>query len=162
MPSDKAAGIVLAIFFAAACAPATASRDMTTARARLDEYLAQCTARHGYSLEAGANLGPHVLGAGEREWRECVYRGVEQYLMAGTPTPEIYRRAIAEDRKMTDDVAAGRVTRAERAARIQELLKEIDRIEEANNARPVDRVVKEEMERQQDPMRRVLMVPLAR
>jgi len=165
-PRSKA-GFILAVLFATACAAPNGSRDLATARTGFDDYVAQCTARHGYSPEAGSNLGPYVLGAGEREWRECVYQGVEQYLVTSTLSPEAYRRAIAEDRKMTDSVADGRMTRAERGARVQELLKEIERIEEENKAkleqtRAVERLVKEEIQRQQAPMRRVLMVPLTR
>jgi hypothetical protein len=158
-------GVVAAILFATACAPA--SRDMTSARTGFKDYVAQCTARYGYSPEEGSTLGPYVLGANEREWRECVYQGIEQYLTPSSLTPEIYRQAIAEDRKLTDNVSAGKMTRAQRAARLQELISNIDRIEEANKAKieqmqSAERLVKEEMARQQDPMRRVLMVPLAR
>jgi hypothetical protein len=46
-------------------------------RQELEEYLKQCTASHGYNPEAAAALGPHELGAGELQWRECAYRKVE-------------------------------------------------------------------------------------
>ena len=116
----------------------------------------------------GSGVGPHVLGAGEREWRECVYQGVEKYLIPNTRTPEAYRKAIAEDREMTPSIAAGKITRAHRRARVQDLLEEIDRIEEANMAKivrereAVDRVMKEEMQRQLDSTRQSMILPLAR
>jgi hypothetical protein len=158
-------GFAAGTLFAAACG--SGSRDIGAARADFREHVAQCTAQSGYSPEAGASLGAYELGAGERPWRECVYRGIEQHLIASSLTPEIYRKALAEDRALTDGIAAGRTTRAQRAERIRQLLAEIDRTEESNRAKieqteAVDRLVKEETARQLDPMRRSLMVPLAR
>ena len=158
-------GLAAGTLFTAACG--SGSRDFGAAQADFHEHVAQCTKQYGYSPEAGAALGPYELGASERPWRECVYRGIEQYLVSSSLTPEIYRRAIAEDRGLTDGVAAGRTTRAQRAERIRQSLAEIGRIEEANRAKldqmqAVDRLVKEETARQLDPMRRSLMVPLAR
>jgi len=151
------AALVSALFVAAGCAPPTASRDMTSASERLDAYLAQCTARHGYDPDAASNLGPYVLGAGEREWRECVYQAIEKYMMPTTPTPEIYRRAIAEDRKMTESVAGGQMTRTQRRARAKERLAEIERVEEQNRAKleqaqSLNRLVQEDLQRQQRMM----------
>ena len=156
---ETIAAVVVAMLIAA-CAATTAPRDIVSARKELDAHLAQCTARHGYDPETASSLGPYSLGAGEREWRECVYQGVEQFLIPKTLSPEAYRRAIAEDRQMTASVASGKMTRTERRVRIQKLVEEIDRIEEANSAKlqqqSVDRMWKEEMQRQQDMMRRTL------
>lgn len=159
-PISKSAAIlavVVAVLIAAACAAPTASRNMASASEQLDAYLDQCTARHGYNPEAASNLGPYVLGAGEREWRECVYQAIEKYMIPTTLTPEIYRRAIAEDRKMTESVAGGQTTRAQRRARVQELIAEIERVEEKNRAKleqaeSVNRLVKEDLQRQQNMM----------
>jgi antitoxin component of MazEF toxin-antitoxin module len=151
----------------AACAT-TPSQDIAAARQDLDAYRAQCTARYGYDPDASSSLGPHVLGAGEREWRECVYQGMEKYLIPNSQTPEAYRKAIAEDREMTASIAAGKITRAQRRTRVQELLEELDRIEAANMAKTVlekkavDRVMREEMQRQLDSTRRSMIQPLAR
>lgn len=149
----------------AACGIPSASRDIAgtreivTARRQLDGYMAECTKRTGYDPEAASKLGPNVLAPGERKWRECVYQGIEKYLMPRTLSPDVYRRAIAEDRKMTDAIAKGEMTRAQRQARIQELLKEIDKLEEANQAKlEMDRL---EMEMLQD-MRRQSVSPLLR
>ena len=156
-----------ALAVSVACAT-TPSQDIALARQDLDAYRAQCTARHGYDPEASSGLGPHVLGTGEREWRECVYQGVEKYLIPNTQTPEAYRKAIAEDREMTASIAGGKTTRAQRRARVQELIEEIDRIEAANMAKTalekkaVDRVMREEMQRQLDSTRRSMIQPLAR
>jgi hypothetical protein len=62
---------------------------------------------------------------------------------------------IAEDRKMTDAVAKGEMARAERQARVRQMIEEIDRVEERNRSKPqgqtLDRL---EMEMRQDMMRR--------
>jgi hypothetical protein len=163
--------MVLAVWIAACAAPtapdrAAGTREIVRAREQLHDYLAECTARHGYDPESASGLGPYSLGAGEREWRECVYQGIEKFLIPKTLSPDAYRNAIAEDRKMTESVAGGRMTRAQRGERVQDILKEIDRIEETNRAKlqtqAVDRAVKEEMQRQLDVTRRSMIVPLGR
>lgn len=112
------------------------------------------------------------MGGGEREWRECVYQGVETYLVPNTLTPEIYRKAIAEDREMMDRVASGQMTRAERRARIEALLKEIDANEEVNKVELQRRMesldrMRDELRRQQEraemrELRRAIVSPLGR
>ena len=162
----------MVLMLAVAVLPAAAAEDIAKSRKQLDAHLKQCTQRHGYNPEATADLGPHALGSGEREWRECVYQGVEKYLIRNTLTPEVYRKAIAEDREMTEKVAAGRMTRAERRARIEALLKEIDGHEEVNKVelerrmRDLDRQM-QELRRQQEQMRlrelrRSVITPLGR
>ena len=158
------ATVVLAVVMVA-CGPASTSRDtagtreIVTARRQLDDHMAECTKRYGYDPDAGSKLGASVLGPGEREWRGCVYQGIEKYLIPRTLSPEVYRRAIAEDRKMTEAIAKGEMTRAQRQARVQQILDEIDRVEDANRAKQeVDRL---EMEMRQD-MRRRSLSPLLR
>jgi hypothetical protein len=148
-----------------ACGPASTSRDtagtreIVTARRQLDDHMAECTKRYGYDPDAGSKLGANILGPGEREWRGCVYQGIEKYLIPRTLSPDIYRRAIADDRKMTEAIAKGEMTRAQRQARVQQILEEIDRVEEGNRAKhEVDRL---EMEMRQD-MRRRSLSPLVR
>lgn len=148
-----------------ACGPASSSRDtaatreIVTARRQLDDHMAECTKRYGYDPDAGSKLGANVLGPGEREWRGCVYQGIEKYLIPSTLSPDVYRRAIAEDRKMTEAIAKGEMTRAQRQTRVQQMLDEIDRVEDANRAKQeVDRL---EMEMRQD-MRRRSLSPLLR
>lgn len=148
-----------------ACGPASTSRDtagsreIVTARRQLDDHMAECTKRYGYDPDAGAKLGANVLGPGEREWRGCVYQGIEKYLIPRTLSPDVYRRAIADDRRMTEAIAKGEMTRAQRQSSVQQILEEIDRVEEANRAKhEVDRL---EMEMRQD-MRRRSLSPLVR
>ena len=158
------ATVVLTVVTAACSAPSASrdiagTREIVTARRQLDDYMAQCTERYGYDPEAASKLGSNVLGPGEREWRGCVYEGIEKYLIPRTLNPDVYRRAIAEDRKMTEAVANGQMTRAQRQARVQQLLEEIDRIEEANRVKlQMDRL---EMEMRQD-MRQRSLSPLLR
>ena len=141
---------------------AAASKDTATARRQLDDHMVECTKRYGYDPEAADKLGAHVLGQGEREWRACVYQAIEKYLIPRTLSPDVYRRAIAEDRKMTEAVAKGTMTRAERRARVRELVEEIDRVEAATRfkqqGQTLDRL---ETEMRQDMMRRS-MSPLLR
>ena len=148
-----------------ACGPASSSRDtagsreIVMARRQLDDHMTECTKRYGYDPDAGSKLGANVLGPGEQEWRGCVYQGIEKYLIPRTLSPDVYRRAMAEDRKMTAAITKSEMTRAQRQARVQQMLEEIDRIEEANRAKlEVDRL---EMEMRQDMMRRSLS-PLVR
>ena len=60
---------------------------------------------------------------------------------------------------MTEAIASGEMTRAQRQIRVQQMLEEVNRIEEANRAKhEVDRL---EMEMRQDMMRRSVS-PLVR
>jgi hypothetical protein len=161
------ATVVLAVMTAACGAPSTSrdiagSREIVRARGQLDDHMADCTKRYGYDPEAASKLGSNVLGSGEREWRGCVYQGIEKYLIPRTQSPDVYRQAIVEDRKMTEAVANGEMTRAQRQARVQQMLEEIDRIEEANQAKLERQTMSRlEVEMRQDMMRRSLS-PLLR
>jgi len=103
--------------------------------------MAECTKPYGFDPEAGSK------------------QGIEKYLIPRTLSPFVSRRAIAEDRKMTEAIAKGDMTRAQRQARVQQMLEEIDPIEVANRAKhDVDRLA---MEMRQDMLRRSLS-PLLR
>ena len=110
------ATLILAVVTSACGAPRASSdigtREIVRARGQLDDHMADCTKRYGYDPEAASKLGSNVLGPGEREWRGCVYQGIETYLIPRTLSPDVYRRAIAEDRKMTEAVANGEMTRS--------------------------------------------------
>ena len=166
-PQALIATVVFSVVIAACGVTSTPSDtarpgEMATARRQLEDHMAGCTRRYGYDPEAGTKLGPHVLGRGEREWRDCVYQAIETYMIPRTLSPDLYRRLIAQDRKMTDAVAKGEMARAERQARVRLMIEEIDRIEEANRAKPqgqtLDRLV---MEMRQD-MRQRSTSPLLR
>jgi hypothetical protein len=121
--------------------------------------MAECTQRYGYDPEAGSKLESNVLGAGEREWRDCVYQGIEKYVIPRTLSPDAYRRAIAEDRSMTEAIAKGDMTRVQRQARAKQMFEEIDRMEGSKrDKQDIDRL---EMEMRHDMMQRSLS-PLVR
>ncbi len=116
-----------------------------------------------WDLGAAASLGPNQLGSGEQPWRACVYQGIEAHIIPKAFAPEAYRRAIATDRAMTERVAAGQMTRAERRPGIQALFKDIDREEQAIAARLRTNEIRrhEETARMRD-LRRTLIQPLGR
>jgi len=78
------------------------TREIAIAREQLDDHVALCTKRYGYDPKVDSKLGPSGLAPREREWGECVYQGIEEYLIPRTLSPGIYRQAIAEDRKLTE------------------------------------------------------------
>lgn len=120
-------------------------------RQDVEASLKQCTTANGYNPDAAASLGPHELGAGEIQWRECVYQKVETDLIPKSFAKDQYRRLIASDREMTARVAAGQMTRAERRASIEAALEEISRVEEAEfekRSQVADSAMKEEMRRE--------------
>lgn len=171
-PSAAGGGISTLMVFAFLALTPAFGQDIAKARKQNQAHVKQCTERHGYDPEKASSLGPHALGAGEREWRECVYEGIEKYLVLNTLSPEAYRKAIAEDREMTASVAAGKMTRAERRARVEAIIAELEALEKTNQAKLEQQIktttglVKTEMQRQQDLMRmqdtRSMMRSLAR
>jgi len=171
-PSAAGGGISTLMVFAFLALTPAFGQDIAKARKQNQAHVKQCTERHGYDPEKASSLGPHALGAGEREWRECVYEGIEKYLIPTTLSPEAYRKAIAEDREMTASVAAGKMTRAERRARVEAIIAELEALEKTNQAKLEQQIktttglVKTEMQRQQDLMRmqdtRSMMRSLAR
>ena len=144
---------IAALVLATACGVSSASRstrEIAIAREQLDDHVALCTKRHSYDPKADSKLGPSGLAPGEREWRECVYQGIEEYLIPRTLSPDIYRQAIAEDRKLTEALAQGEITRAQREARVQQMIEQVNRTEEANWSKvQMDRL---DMETRQDMM----------
>jgi hypothetical protein len=146
-----------ALALAAACGAPSSSkstREIVIAREQLEDHIALCGKRYGYDPKADSKLGTTGLAPGEREWRECAYQGIEKYLIPRTLSPDVYRRAITEDRKLTEELAQGEITRAQRQARVQQMLDEIDQTEEANQSKvEMDRL---EMEMRQDMIRRGL------
>lgn len=115
-------------------------RDDRAARHSLGAQAARCASGSVHCslrLRARSRFRPWAILA--RRWgargRECVYEGVEKFLIPKSLSPEVYRNAIAEDRQMTAAVAGGKMTRSERRERIENLIEEIHRIEEANSTK---------------------------
>jgi hypothetical protein len=49
-------------------------------------------ARLNRALSPGRR-GRRISRRSRRQWRECVYEGLEKYLIPNTLTPEVYRKA---------------------------------------------------------------------
>lgn len=84
----------------------------------LKPRLEACQRDSGYQplAESEAKLGP-----GEQAYRDCLYRGMEELVLPAITPEEVrgwYRDLIAEDRRLTEAVAAGRMTRGERQVRL--------------------------------------------
>ena len=77
---------MLALAWLLALSPAF-GQDRIKAREQNQAHVKRCTERHAYDPEKESFLGPYELGAGERKWRECVYQGIEKYLIPNTLTP---------------------------------------------------------------------------
>ena len=128
-----AVGLVAA--FVAGCAaqgPAKSSSAepaLKEASANFQTYLDGCTSKFGYDPKNATGLGEHELAPGERAWRLCAYKGVNDILVPASNQPELYRRLISEDRLLTDQVEAGVITRDERKAKIEQGIAEIEAAE---------------------------------
>lgn len=123
-----------------ACAP---SGDLAAAGDDMRTYLDGCTRAFGYAPADSDRLGAHELAPREREWRSCAYRGIEQIVMPAARAPGSFRTLIDTDRRLTDEVAAGTLTRAERRQRLEGLLDqalarevELEREAEQRSQRP--------------------------
>jgi hypothetical protein len=95
------------------------------AHAAFEAGLARCTELYGYAPSLGAKLGPHELGKGERDWRDCAYHVVRKTLMPGSNAPKAYELAIKQDREMTAAVARGELTRDERRRELDALFESL-------------------------------------
>jgi hypothetical protein len=95
------------------------------AHAAFETGLARCTELYGYAPSLGMKLGPHELGKGERDWRDCAYHVVRKTLMPGSNAPKAYELAIREDREMTAAVARGELTRDERRRKLDALFESL-------------------------------------
>ncbi len=87
-------------------------------------HMASCTEAHGFDPLA-ANIDEHALAPGEIPWRECVYQGIDEYIIAYSTVPRLYKQIVAEDHAMTDQIARGELTRTARRSRLEALIKMI-------------------------------------
>jgi len=83
--------------------------------------MANCTEAHGFD-PATANVDEHDLAPGEKPWRECVYQGIDQYIIGYSTVPRLYKQIVAEDRVMTEQIASGELTRTGRRSRLEFLI----------------------------------------
>lgn len=91
----------------------------------LGRLLSHCTAEHGYSVAEGKSLKPYELGAGEGDWRDCVYDGIRVTVMPNAPFPDLYEALIKDDQALTAGIRAKQVTRAQRSTRNLAAIKQI-------------------------------------
>lgn len=120
-------------FQAAACAtreeaPAVAS--LTAARARLTSDLKACTAAHGYDPWTTTGVAETALAPGELEWRDCAYGATRTYARANPAMRIDYELLIRDDRRMTEAIQQGAMTRSERRAEIDARVAELKTEEE--------------------------------
>ena len=123
--SGAAVGLVLPVL--AACVQSTPVGSTTGApgiRQAIGQAMTDCTAAHGFDPDI-VTVDDGSLAPGEREWRACVYAAIEARVIPQTPVPAAYRELIAEDRTMTDAIAAGSLTRSARRARLEDLADDI-------------------------------------
>jgi hypothetical protein len=124
-----------AIALAVCAGPAAAADDAWTALARQADV---CTAAHGYDPRDPGAVGEAQIAEGERAWRDCMYARIESAIVPTAQAADAWRALIAADREMTAAIAAGTLTRAERAAQVQTLVAQIMLAEIAATARRVD------------------------
>ncbi|MEK9660205.1 MAG: hypothetical protein VW644_00450 [Alphaproteobacteria bacterium] len=85
----------------------------------------RCTAAHGYDPRKPGEISENELAEGERAWRDCMYAGIDADIAHRSSSPAEWRALIDADRQMTDAIAAGSMTRSQRAARLQMLIANI-------------------------------------
>jgi len=85
----------------------------------------RCTEAHGYDPRKPGNVGESQLATNERAWRECMYASIESDIARHSSSPAEWRTLVDADRRMTDEIEAGTLTRSQRAARVQMLIANI-------------------------------------
>jgi hypothetical protein len=119
------AAAVMAVLLASSPPAAAAEPTFGERYKDFDTRLKQCTAKYGYDPKKQGNLAANQLAPKEREWAQCAYEGVHEFIIPRTDFPQAYMRIIAEHRVMTDLVAEGRMTRADRRQRMSALIDKI-------------------------------------
>lgn len=120
-----ARGFLFPVLLGLAACMASPREEASQEVARLDAAIGNlrprleaCQRDSGYQplADSEAKLAP-----GEPAYRDCLYRGMEELVLPAIPQEEVrgwYRDLIAEDRRLTEAVAAGRMTRGERQVRL--------------------------------------------
>jgi len=97
-----------------------ATDNLTTLERDIKSYTERCTEVHGYDPEDVSGLGERELGPHEKEWRECLYEGIRTLIVPRSPVPHLYAEFIEQDRKMTEGIQKGAITRTHRKKKNQE------------------------------------------
>ena len=90
-----------------------------------------CTQTYGFDPKT-AQVAENALAPGEAEWRKCVYQGIDEYVVAYSGVPMLYKQIVLEDQEMTAKIGRGEMTRSARRDRLDTLIKLI-RSEEINS-----------------------------
>ena len=116
--------VFLAAFMLVGCAsqPTKSDTKVVDIYPNFKRHMDGCSEKYGFDPTKTEAVGEDELAPSEAAWRECVYLGVEQYILPNTPVPTAYFRIVEEDRVMTDQISRGELSRAERRARLEELI----------------------------------------
>lgn len=87
--------------------------------------LRQCTIRYGYNPDVQANIPQNQLGAGEEDWRDCAHDALDRVLSDNLSDPDALEAFIDADEDLTEAIADGQATRAQRSAVLSGLLNNI-------------------------------------
>lgn len=99
--------------------------NLTTARDKLAAGIEQCNQTYHYDPKETAGIAENALAPQELQWRQCAYDAVRAYAQSNPPLRGMYEQLIAEDISMTMSVQQGAMTRSQRHARIEQLLRQI-------------------------------------
>ena len=123
--------IVVALILASCATDSTATRTQAGGSLKIVNlypefrtHMASCTEAHGFDPST-ATVDEHALAPGEIPWRACVYQGIDEYIIAYSFVPRLYKQIVAEDRAMTEQIAQGTLTRTARRSRLDELINSI-------------------------------------
>jgi hypothetical protein len=107
--------------YGCASAPTPAAdggKAVTALRQNFSAQMRACTEKTAYVPldDSERRLAPNELA-----YRQCIYQGVEAVVLPAIPFDSVrqsYVQLIAEDKRLTDEVAAGRMTRGDRQAQL--------------------------------------------
>ncbi|MFO0996848.1 MAG: hypothetical protein U1F33_09195 [Alphaproteobacteria bacterium] len=143
--------LVSAVF---ACAPprqpsptADADKALATLQANFSAQVKSCAQQNNYVPldDAERRLAPNELA-----YRQCVYQGIEAIIMPTIPYDSVrqsYAQLIAEDKRLTGEVAAGRLTRGERQEQLDAMKQLIKRNYRALEETSIEHQRQDDMER---------------
>jgi len=97
----------------------------------------RCSKAHEYNPAQSEELGANQLGTNEREFLKCVYAGIEERIIPKAMLPDDYRVLIESHKKMTNSIEKGGMTREERKAQTEELLRKVKTNEVAETERRI-------------------------
>ena len=126
---------------------ADAEKALTALRGNFSAQVRACTEKTAYVPldDSERRLAPNELA-----YRQCIYQGIEAIVLPAIPFDSVrrsYAQLIAEDKRLTDEVAAGRMTRGDRQAQLDAMKRVIKREHEALVEATVEHQRQDDMER---------------